>query len=246
MGCCENREKVEPISLLAQPWSSHRAPLRHTFGLPDIKDQADPKAEELIDYILCLEVQNRWKTIVTEADLIASKLDNSIYDSNNIITRVCIALPITIEIEYIIQCITNPELRQKWDVFIEKLVVIEEDNYSRLWLRRIKVLLNTAEFVEKQIAGIYEDQIVVLSYSVDSKKCPPKGNTIRCNNLMCAFLISPCEDFTQIVVVSQTNPKSTIRYFTSSLGISHQKSWIRRFKDWFAQSAAENRIEYLN
>ncbi|OMJ75284.1 hypothetical protein SteCoe_25599 [Stentor coeruleus] len=236
MGCCDSREKKNQVFAKSeQPevqsprksWTTNTNSLK----LLRFEDLTEPKAIEILEYIIELESQNKWQPALSEADLTISKLENSKYDKSNIVTKACFYLDKITDLKMILHYITHPASRKSWDFFINQMEVIEEDMHSIILYRKIKVLFYSAEFVEKQVVTILNGKIYVLTYSTEHVEKPQNKDNLRAVNVMSSFVMEELENGIKISVINQTDPKSNLGSLASSVGIYQQKAWIKKFRN---------------
>lgn len=237
MGCCDSREKKNHNFFDTPEQAKNHSPneiwVKKASSLQLLPFEAltEPKAIEILKYIIELESENKWQPALSEADLTISKLDNSKYDQSNIVTKASVYLDKITDLKMILEYITHPVSRKSWDFFIDHIEVIEEDIHSRFLYRKIRVLFYSAEFVEKQVVTVLNGKIYVLTYSTEHKEKPQNKDMLRAVNVMSAFVIEELENGVKISVINQTDPKSSVSRLASSLGIAQQKSWIKKFRN---------------
>ena len=133
MGCCDSREKNNRDFFATPEQAEAQNPekiwVKKTGSLKLLPFEAltEPKAIEILKYIIELESENKWKPALSEADLTISKLDNSKYDQSNIVTKASVYLDKITDSKMILHYITHPGSRKSWDFFIDHIEVIEED-----------------------------------------------------------------------------------------------------------------------
>lgn len=237
MGCCESRsgKEFESQSTSSNPNMIPRDQSRIaneslSFSLPTFENITDSKTLDILSYISDLDRDNLWHQVHQEPDIMVFKLESSKYNSENMVTKVQIDIGIVVPIQVILQYLTSLDLRKSWDFFIEGIEIIDGDDRNGILHRKVKLLFYRAEFVERQIVVVQNNQVCVVTYSLGSDEYKDRCDKPRDINIMTAFIISDNEKGSEITLVNQMGYTNYIKNLPSSISINQQKQWMHKLK----------------
>lgn len=235
MGCCESRSPKNLFTdakVFSSPLTSISR-IQHEsieLSLTPISSISNSKVIEIINYINFLDNEKKWCDLGEEKDTKVSKVDNSIFNSENIVSRVQIKLEISVQLHIVLQFLVSIATRKTWDSFIEDLKLIEGNEHAGVLYRKIKLLFYKAEFIEKQFVVVDSDKVYVITYSVNEDEFANVTKSKRDINVMNVFKISENEEGTEITLVNQMGYRNYLKNLAGSLGIPQQKLWLGRLK----------------
>ncbi|CAG9313911.1 unnamed protein product [Blepharisma stoltei] len=229
MGCCYSRDKIlQDTDIAKNSFISEAKYLK----LQTLEEENDPKSNELINYIQDLDISDQWELVKDEDWYKVSKLKGSKYNSEYPISKLWFHLEGRVPLRIILDELNTPEKRMAWDKNFKIYEIIGGDfprNYTIYYL--ISVLGYKGDYIEKKIISIWNDKVVVITYSVENENKPPINGINRGTTHLGVTIISLLNERTEITMYNQTEPNSTLGKLFTNLAVGKMGAWCKKYKN---------------
>lgn len=142
----------------------------------------DPRARDLEDYILALQLHTQWEPLWVLDGVIIDSLSGSQFSEKQPVIRIRVHFDCKVRPSFILAMLENPDLRAKWDYSLQRILVlyVADENYyiknSVMWTTSP---LQTREFVEKCQVREVDNELRLVYYSVTHPVLPTQNFPIR-------------------------------------------------------------------
>ncbi|OMJ76438.1 hypothetical protein SteCoe_24179 [Stentor coeruleus] len=213
------------LSLLLQEASS--------LNIKPLSDFHDSHAEYILSYSESIKT---WQLVKSVDWMSIEKIDESEFNKDYPMAHT-MKFKSYIPLKLLIEQLNSCEQRPQWDTHVSSMEIIKGDIFSEYYLyRTMKILLFSADFVDKKIVAIYGDAVVIIGYAAQGIREPIKGTT-RSSTILSIHKITIENGVTVMNNYSQTDANSLMAKAVAKLGPAKLIEWGR---------ALVKRIESLN